>query len=81
MCSGRSYFSDGALIAHQLTPHVLDYTFASHASTEPAYKLVSDFLGLEPMLLLDMRLGEGSDCPLAFLLGNAVYTMEHANLC
>ena len=68
----------GLLIAHQLTPHVLDYTFASHASTEPAYKLVSDFLGLEPMLLLDMRLGEGSGCPLAFfLLENAVYTMEH----
>ena len=68
----------GLLIAHQLTPHVLDYSFASHASTEPAYRLVSDFLGLEPMLLLDMRLGEGSGCPLAFfLLENAVYTMEH----
>ena len=68
----------GLLIASQLAPAVLDYSFASHASTEPGYRLVSQHLGLEPMLLLDMRLGEGSGCPLAFfLLENAVYTMEH----
>lgn len=66
------------LIASKLCPHVLDYCFTSHASTEPGYQLVCQELQLDPMLLMDMRLGEGSGCPLAFfLLENAVYTIEH----
>lgn len=68
----------GLLIASRLSPLVLDYCFASHVSTEPGYALVCEHLGLEPMLLMDMRLGEGSGCPLAFfLMANAVYTIEH----
>ncbi|HEL1643574.1 TPA: nicotinate-nucleotide--dimethylbenzimidazole phosphoribosyltransferase [Streptococcus suis] len=67
----------GLLIASKLNSHVLDYCFASHVSTEPAYRLVCEHLGLDPMLLMDMRLGEGSGCPLAFfLMSNAVYTIE-----
>lgn len=67
----------GLWIASQLSPHVLDYSFASHISTEPAYDIVSKRLNLQPMLLLDMRLGEGAGCPLAFsLMEIAVYTME-----
>lgn len=67
----------GLLIASQLCPHVLDYCFASHVSTEPGYRIVCEHLGLDPMLLMDMRLGEGSGCPLAFfLMNNAVYTIE-----
>ncbi|MGT2933976.1 nicotinate-nucleotide--dimethylbenzimidazole phosphoribosyltransferase [Streptococcus catagoni] len=58
----------GLLIASQLCSHVLDYSFASHVSTEPGYDKVSQYLGLEPMLMMDMRLGEGSGCPLAFSL-------------
>lgn len=68
----------GLLIASRLSPLVLDYCFASHVSTEPGYALVCEHLGLEPMLLMDMRLGEGSGCPLAFfLMENSVYTIEH----
>ena len=68
----------GALIASRLCPHILDYCFTSHCSTEPGYQLVCQELQLEPMLLMDMRLGEGSGCPLAFfLIENAVYTIEH----
>lgn len=68
----------GLLIASRLTPIVLDYCFASHVSTEPGYALVCDHLDLQPMLLMDMRLGEGSGCPLAFfLMDNAVYTIQH----
>ena len=68
----------GLLIASRLTPKVLGYCFASHQSTEPGYKMVCEALGLEPMLLMDMRLGEGSGCPLAFfLISNALYTIEH----
>ena len=32
---------------------------------EPAYQLAADALGLTPMLNLNMRLGEGTGCPLA----------------
>ncbi|MBF0777611.1 nicotinate-nucleotide--dimethylbenzimidazole phosphoribosyltransferase [Streptococcus cuniculi] len=68
----------GLLIAERLAPAVLDYCFASHLSTEPAYALVCEDLGLDPMLAMDMRLGEGSGCPLAFfLMENACYTIEH----
>lgn len=68
----------GLLVASQLCPNVLDYAFASHMSMEPGYKKVCQFLNLSPMLLMDMRLGEGSGCPLAFsLMETAVYTLEH----
>lgn len=68
----------GLLIASRLTSTVLDYAFASHISTEPGYQRLVEELKLEPLLALDMRLGEGSGCPLAFfLMENAVYTMEH----
>lgn len=55
-----------ALCAVRLCPNVAAYLVPSHASFEIGYKLAIDALGLEPMLLLGMRLGEGSGCPLAF---------------
>lgn len=55
-----------ALCACRLNPNVKDYLFLSHASYEIGYRLASEELGLEPCLLLDMRLGEGSGCPIAF---------------
>lgn len=65
------------LIACRLNNSVMDYCFASHVSTEPGYKIVCERLGLDPMLLMDMRLGEGAGCPLAFfLMSNGVYTIE-----
>lgn len=67
-----------ALVASKLSSHVLEYCFTSHASSEPGYNVVQNYLGLEPMVLMDMRLGEGSGCPLTFfLIDNAVYTIEH----
>ena len=38
----------------------------SHASFEIGYRLAMESLDLQPMLLLGMRLGEGSGCPIAF---------------
>lgn len=58
--------SAAALAAYRLNPLVRDYMIASHCSEEPGYKLAIREIGLEPMLNLDMRLGEGSGCPLAF---------------
>ena len=55
-----------ALCACRLCPHVREYLFLSHASYEVGYQLAARELGLEPCLLLGMRLGEGSGCPLAF---------------
>ena len=55
-----------ALCAVRLCPQVRDYLVPSHASYEIGYKLAMDALGLQPIFLLGMRLGEGSGCPLAF---------------
>ena len=55
-----------ALCACRLNPNVKDDLFLSHASYEIGYRLAAEELGLEPCLLLDMRLGEGSGCPIAF---------------
>ena len=55
-----------ALCAVRLCPAVRDYLIPSHASYEIGYKLAMDAMNLEPILLLGMRLGEGSGCPLAF---------------
>ena len=55
-----------ALCACRLCPHAVHYFIPSHASYEIGYKLSMDAMGLEPLFLLGMRLGEGSGCPLAF---------------
>lgn len=55
-----------ALCAYKLCPNVRGYLVPSHASYEIGYKLAMDAMGLEPMFLLGMRLGEGSGCPLTF---------------
>lgn len=55
-----------ALCACRLCPNVRGYLIPSHASYEIGYKLAMEALELKPMLLLGMRLGEGSGCPIAF---------------
>ena len=55
-----------ALAARVLTPAAADYMIASHESYEKGYMLAMNVMGLKPFLSLDMRLGEGSGCPIAF---------------
>ena len=55
----------GALIAHALCPVVKDYLFAGHCSAEAGHRLMLQHLGLEPILDLGMRLGEGTGAALA----------------
>lgn len=55
-----------ALCACKLCPNVRGYLIPSHASYEIGYQLAMDAMELQPLLLLGMRLGEGSGCPLAF---------------
>lgn len=57
-----------ALCAVRLCPAVQGYLVPSHASYEVGYRRAMEALDLAPMLLLEMRLGEGSGCPLAFAL-------------
>ena len=52
--------SVAALIAARICPACKDYMLGSHASDEPASKLVLAELGLEPFLYAGMRLGEGT---------------------
>ena len=67
-----------ALCAVKLCPNVRGYLIPSHASYEIGYRLAMDAMELQPMLLLGMRLGEGSGCPLAFeLLSAACAVMNH----
>lgn len=49
-------------------PGALDHCLASHLSSEPGHSLMLEWLGKEPLLRLDLRLGEGSGALLAIPL-------------
>jgi nicotinate-nucleotide--dimethylbenzimidazole phosphoribosyltransferase len=53
------------LVAATVVPGVVDRCVAGHRSSEPGATVVLDRLGLEPVLDLGMRLGEGSGACLA----------------
>ena len=55
-----------ALCAVRLNQGIREYMFASHASFERGYAAAVEALGVTPCLNLEMRLGEGSGCPLMF---------------
>jgi nicotinate-nucleotide--dimethylbenzimidazole phosphoribosyltransferase len=66
-----------ALIAAELCPSFLDYWFAGHLSSEPGHRRQLDFVRQEPLLQLNMRLGEGTGAALAMhLLGAAAAVMN-----
>jgi nicotinate-nucleotide--dimethylbenzimidazole phosphoribosyltransferase len=54
-----------ALAASALVPDALGYCVAGHRSTEPGATAALAFLGLVPLLDLELRLGEGSGACLA----------------
>ncbi len=67
-----------ALAAYRLCPQVRAYLIPSHASAEAGFRLAMEEMDLRPFLLLDMRLGEGSGCPIAFqILDDACAVMNH----
>jgi nicotinate-nucleotide--dimethylbenzimidazole phosphoribosyltransferase len=55
----------GALIARVLCPSVKDYLFAGHCSEETGHRTMLEYLELDPILDLGMRLGEGTGSALA----------------
>lgn len=58
----------GALIATELAPRAKDYIFAAHRSAEVGHKALLERMGLDPILDLNMRLGEGTGAVLAMNL-------------
>ncbi len=60
-----------ALIAYLLQPRVKDYLIASHCSAEQGQRVALEFLGLNPLLDLDLRLGEGTGAALGISLVEA----------
>ena len=67
-----------ALAAVKLCPAAADYMITSHCSAEPGFMAMMDALGKKPMLMLDMRLGEGSGCPMAFhVVDQALAMINH----
>jgi nicotinate-nucleotide--dimethylbenzimidazole phosphoribosyltransferase len=60
-----------ALVAVALAPEARHALFASHRSTERGHALLLRHLGLEPYLVLDMRLGEGTGAALFVPLARA----------
>ena len=57
-----------ALVAAAMAPNLGPRLIASHRSAEPGHRVVLEQLGLEPLLDLDLRLGEGSGAALALPL-------------
>jgi nicotinate-nucleotide--dimethylbenzimidazole phosphoribosyltransferase len=67
-----------AYTATRLAPLAKGYMIASHVSKEQGYGHALNALGLPPMLNLELRLGEGSGCPLAFqIIRGACAVMNH----
>jgi nicotinate-nucleotide--dimethylbenzimidazole phosphoribosyltransferase len=60
-----------ALAATRISPSAVDVMIAAHVSPEPGHALVLESLGLEPLLDLGLRLGEGSGAALALPLLDA----------
>jgi nicotinate-nucleotide--dimethylbenzimidazole phosphoribosyltransferase len=57
--------------AAMLCPSSPEYCIAGHRSAEPGSRAVLEFLGLRPLLSLDLRLGEGTGASLALPLVQA----------
>jgi nicotinate-nucleotide--dimethylbenzimidazole phosphoribosyltransferase len=57
--------SAAAVTARAFAPAVPDFLIAGHLSTEPGARRALDALGLDPLISLGLRLGEGSGAALA----------------
>jgi nicotinate-nucleotide--dimethylbenzimidazole phosphoribosyltransferase len=60
-----------ALIALGLAPQLKDYLIAGHVSAEAGHAAMLKYMGLEPLLSLEMRLGEGTGAALGIIIAEA----------
>lgn len=61
------------LVAYAMHPEIIDYAVFCHNSNEIGHQKMLAHLGVQPILQLNMRVGEGTGCALAYpMLENAV---------
>jgi nicotinate-nucleotide--dimethylbenzimidazole phosphoribosyltransferase len=79
--------NSAALVARTLASNSVDYMIAGHLSAEPGARIALEKLGLEPLLDLQLRLGEGTGGLLAVPLAqaaartlNEMATLEEAGI-
>jgi nicotinate-nucleotide--dimethylbenzimidazole phosphoribosyltransferase len=66
-----------AAVIHALDPSGLDHCVAGHCSAEPAHRNLLVRIGKEPLLDLNMRLGEASGAALAASLLKAAAALHN----
>lgn len=66
-----------ALIATRICPQIKDYLIASHLSAENGHAVCLQFLGLQPLIDLKMRLGEGTGAALGISLAEAAINLHN----
>ena len=54
-----------ALLAYKIAPESKNYMIASHSSVETGHKIMLEYMGLKPILYLELRLGEGTGAAIA----------------
>ena len=79
----KAVFVDGfissvaALVATRLAPACKDYIFPSHCSNEPAGHMVLDAMDMQPYILCNMCLGEGTGAVMGFTICDYAMTAYH----
>ena len=64
-----------AALAYGIEPRVREILFAGHVSEEPGHRVLLEYLGLDPILNLGMRLGEGTGAVLAMMVIEAAVSI------
>lgn len=67
--------SAAALVAYELCPTIQDHLIISHRSVEPGQEALFRYLNKQPLLNLNLRLGEGTGAALAYPLVDAACRM------
>ena len=67
--------ASAALLAVRIAPAAREYCIAAHRSQEPGHRIALEHLRLQPLLDLDLRLGEASGAALALPLIEAATRM------
>lgn len=66
------------LVAAHMQPAVTDYCVFAHCSNEKGHQALLQHLEVQPLLMLDMRLGEGTGAAIAMpVIQNAIAFMQH----